>query len=101
MVAVIRDDVIDTLLGLGVPPDILADLPNLPADARGLMVYGSQARGDAVAGSDLDLLALVNTPRPSTYAGYVNISYYTREQLATGIGTLFGLSCHECGWRPV
>ena len=90
MVAVIRDDVIDTLLGLGVPPDILADLPTLPADARGLMVYGSQARGDAVAGSDLDLLALVNTPRPSTYAGDVNISYYTREQLATGIGTLFG-----------
>jgi predicted nucleotidyltransferase len=90
VVAVTRDDVIDTLLGLGVPPGILADFPNLPADARGLLVYGSQARGDAVAGSDLDLLALVDTPRPSTYAGGVNISYYTREQLATGIGSLFG-----------
>jgi hypothetical protein len=90
VVAVTRDDVIEALLGLGVPPDILADLPSLPADARGLLVYGSQARRDAVAGSDLDLLALLDTPRPSTYAGDVNISYYTREQLATGIGTLFG-----------
>lgn len=84
------NEVVDTLLGLGVPPDILADFPSLPADARGLLVYGSQARGDAVAGSDLDLLALVDTPRPSTYAGDVSISHYTRKQLATGVGTLFG-----------
>lgn len=85
-----RDEVIDTLLGFGVPPDILADFPILPADARGLLVYGSQARGDAVTGSDIDLLALVDTPRTSTYAGDVNIGYYTHEQLTTGIGTLFG-----------
>lgn len=90
VVAVIRDDIVDTLLGLGVPYDILGDFPNLPADARGLLVYGSQARRDAVAGSDLDLLALVDTPRPSTHAGDVSLAYYTRDQLATGIGTLFG-----------
>lgn len=90
MVDVIRDDLVDALLRLGVPAGILVDFPDLPGDARGLLVYGSQARGDAVAGSDLDLLALVDTPRPSTYAGDVNVSYYTREQLATGIGTLFG-----------
>lgn len=86
----IRDDVVDALLTLGVPADIVTDLPNLPADTRGLLVYGSRARGDAVAGSDLDLLALVGTPRPSTYAGDVNVSFYTRDQLVTGIGTLFG-----------
>lgn len=84
------DEIVDTLLGIGVPPAILADLPNLPADAQGLLVYGSQARGDAEVGSDLDLLALVSTPRPSTHAGDVSVSYYTREQLATGVGTLFG-----------
>lgn len=90
VVDVIRDDVIEALLRLGVPAGILVDLPDLPGDARGLLLYGSQARGDAVAGSDLDLLALVDAPRPSSYAGDVNVSYYTRKQLETGIGTLFG-----------
>jgi hypothetical protein len=90
VVDVIRDDVVEALLTLEVPPDILAELPSLPADARALLVYGSRARGDAVAGSDLDLLALVNTPRPSSYAGDVSVSFYTGKQLATGIGTLFG-----------
>lgn len=80
----------DALLALGVPPEMLVNLPTLPADAQGLLVYGSRARGDAVTGSDLDLLAMVDTPRPTTHAGDVNISYYTYEQLSTGIGTLFG-----------
>jgi predicted nucleotidyltransferase len=75
---------------MGVPPSVLDDLPELPNDAEGLLVYGSQARGDAVPGSDLDLLALVGVARPTTYSGSVNISYYTREQLATGVGSLFG-----------
>jgi len=39
---------------------------------------------------DLDLLGLVNAPRPSTHSGDVNISYYTCDQLSTGVGTLFG-----------
>jgi len=90
VVNVIREELAEALLRLGVPAGILVDFPNLPGDVRGLLVYGSQARGDAVAGSDLDLLALVGTPVPSTYAGDVNVSYYTSEQLTTGIGTLFG-----------
>jgi hypothetical protein len=90
VVVMIRDDLVNALLTLGVPAGILVDFPNLPVDAQGLLVYGSRARGDAVAGSDLDLLALVTTPRSSTYVGDVNVSYYTGEQMATGIGTLFG-----------
>lgn len=89
VVDVIRNAVVDALLALGVPRAILADLPDLPADARALLVYGSRARGDAIADSDLDLLAFVNSPRPSTNTGHVHVSYYTGEQLTSGIGTLY------------
>jgi predicted nucleotidyltransferase len=75
---------------MNISPSVLADFPELPREVEGLLIYGSQARGDAVPGSDLDVLALVPAPRPSTYSGDVNISYYTRKQLSTGIGTLFG-----------
>lgn len=85
-----RDDSVDALLELGVSHDVLTDFPRLPSDVEALLIYGSRARGDALPGSDLDLLALVTKPRPSAYAGDVNVSYYTREQLSTGIGTLFG-----------
>ncbi|OUC97636.1 DNA polymerase III subunit beta [Streptosporangium minutum] len=75
---------------MNVPARVLEDFPELPADAEGLLIYGSQARQDAGPDSDLDVLALVTTQRPSTDAGYVHVSYYTRKQLSTGIGTLFG-----------
>ena len=88
---VIRDDVVRVLLGMGIAPEVLEGFPELPAGIDGLLVYGSQARGDAVPGSDLDLLGLVNGPRPSIHSGDVNISYYTRDQLSTGVGTLFGV----------
>ncbi len=86
----IREDVIGALLAMDVPHGVLEDFPELPADVEGLLLYGSQARGDAVPGSDVDVLALVTTPRSSTHSGDVNLSYYTREQLSTGVGTLFG-----------
>ncbi|NKQ52014.1 nucleotidyltransferase domain-containing protein [Amycolatopsis sp. K13G38] len=85
-----RDDVVSALLRMKISPDVLESFPELPADVEGLLVYGSQARGDPVPGSDLDVLALVAAPRPSTYSGDVNVSYYTRQQLSTGVGTLFG-----------
>lgn len=75
---------------MGIAPTVLVGFPKLPAGIEGLLVYGSQARGDAVPGSDLDLLGLVSASRPSNHSGDVNISYYTPDQLSTGVGTLFG-----------
>ena len=86
----IQDEVIRELLEIGVPASVLADLPKLPEDVRGVLVYGSRARGDALPDSDLDLLALIDVPRPNDSVADVNISYYTEAQLATAVGTLFG-----------
>ncbi|MBT0566731.1 nucleotidyltransferase domain-containing protein [Williamsia sp. CHRR-6] len=85
-----RADAIEELVSLGVPRTIASELPQLGRDVEGLLAYGSRARGDAVLDSDLDLLALVEKPRPSVSSGAVSLSFYTRDQLATGIGTLFG-----------
>lgn len=84
-----RTELIEALHRLGTPPRMMQHLPDL-AQVEGLLIYGSRARGDSVPGSDLDLLAVVETARPSWSAGDVSVSYYTRAQLATGIGTLFG-----------
>jgi predicted nucleotidyltransferase len=85
-----RDEVVSALLRMNVSPSLLENFPELPKGVEGLLVYGSQARGDAVLGSDLDVLVLVAASRPSSHAGDVNVSFYTREQLATGVSTLFG-----------
>ena len=85
-----RENVAGPLRSIGVPEDVLADIPELAPDLAGLLVYGSRARGDATPESDLDLLALVAQSRPSANSGAVSVSYYTLEQLSTGIGTLFG-----------
>jgi hypothetical protein len=85
-----RDDAVEALLAMGISASVLDQFPELPGDVEGLLIYGSQARGDAVPGSDLDVLALATGSRASTNSGDVNVSYYTREQLSSGIGTLFG-----------
>lgn len=79
-----------TLDLLGISERLIDQIPELPDDITAMLIYGSQARGDATATSDLDLLALVPEQRPSLHCGDISISFYTNSQLETGIGTLFG-----------
>ena len=85
-----RPQLLESLARLAVPDELARCVPAMPIDSSGLLLYGSRARGDAVAGSDLDLLVIVEQPRPSIYSGDVSVSYYTIAQLESGRGTLFG-----------
>lgn len=87
----------ERLLSLDVPESVIAEIPKLPGTVTGLLIYGSRARGDAVAGSDLDLLALVPVQLPSINVGAISVSFYTADQLATGISSLFGVHLKRDG----
>ena len=86
----ISSQIVQPLAALGIPKSILDDLPAISGSVSGMVVYGSRARGDAVPGSDLDLLALVPFPSPTINIGDVSLSFYTSTQLESGAGTLFG-----------
>lgn len=91
------------LRSMRVPERIIGEFPSLPRDVQGVLVYGSRARGDALEDSDLDVLALVSTARPSLNASDVSVSFYTSDQLSTGIGTLFGAHLRrdsKIAWDP-
>lgn len=92
-----HDALLGKLAAIGVPDSIVAHLPELPNSVEGLMIYGSRARGDALPDSDLDLLALVPFQLPSISAGLVSVSFYTSDQLSSGISTLFGVHLKRDG----
>ena len=86
-----RGDIAERLGDVGVPPAMVRTAVRLiPDDVSGVLVYGSRARSDHLAESDLDLLGLVEQPRRTVHDGEVGLSFYTVEQLKTGIGSLFG-----------
>lgn len=86
-----RSHIASALASCGVPPELVAlAKAAIPSDVRGLVLYGSRARGDHLADSDLDLLGLVDVPRRSVHRGLISLSFYTTDQLASGVGSLFG-----------
>jgi hypothetical protein len=85
-----RRELLEALTRLQIPVSLVRRFPRLPRDVNGLLIYGSRARGDSVDDSDLDVLALVPTSRPSITSSDVSVSFYTGAQLDTGVGTLFG-----------
>lgn len=65
-----------------VPTQLLERVKRLVAgDHLALMVFGSAARGDEEALSDIDILQLTSGYRPSYRAGNLNVSVYTPNSL--------------------
>lgn len=57
----------------------------------GVLLYGSRARGDFLPSSDFDLLRLTtDTTIPTFKVGRASVSSYTKGQLLSADGTLFG-----------
>lgn len=97
------EQIFSRLRRLNIPQEILTDLPSLPNTGHGLMVYGSRARGDHLETSDLDLLCLASYSQRTVNMGLVSMSVYTKEQLESSQGTLFGMHLHRDAkilWDP-
>jgi predicted nucleotidyltransferase len=62
-----------------LPEEILA----IERTASATMLFGSYARGDQGAESDIDLLQIVNKPEPARKIGRIVVSCYTLGQLTT------------------
>jgi hypothetical protein len=81
----------DALRKRGVPQDLRDELRSrLLGTSDGLLLYGSWARGDADADSDLDVLALNYKGVAPPAGGGVSIALYTDLDLSAASGTLFG-----------
>ena len=62
----------------------------ISADTMGLLLYGSRARDDYLPSSDWDVLRLSQAPHTTFSSGKISVSTYTREQLESASGSLFG-----------
>lgn len=85
-------EVSSVLLASSIQEDVVHDLLSaLPRQAIGIVLYGSQARGDSGPYSDIDLLVVENDHGPARSRGRVNLSTYDADQFASARGTLFGM----------
>ena len=81
-------------VGASHPVDVGGSvLSVLQGDRVAAMLFGSHARGDAHAASDIDILQLVERWRPSYVHGRISVSVYTVEHLRdlARAGSLFVL----------
>lgn len=63
----------------------------LPFVAVGIILYGSVARGDTSANSDIDLLVLGDDHETTRAVGRVNVTTYDEDQFQSAAGTIYGM----------
>ena len=82
----------EKLIGLQVPSPFREELrKKATGDWQAMLLYGSWARGDADADSDLDVLVIhADTHYPSIGDGQVSLARYDSRDVVALSGTLFG-----------
>jgi hypothetical protein len=84
-------------LGLAVD-EVEPVMSRIATETKGLLLYGSRARNDYEASSDFDMLRYTSSWKSPTFkSGRVSVSSYTREQLESASGTLFGTHLRRDG----
>ena len=80
------------LIDAGVPGQFHEEiLEAMPADAVGVVLYGSVARGDISAASDIDLLVISDDHETTRAVGRANVTIYDEDQFRSAAGTLYGM----------
>ncbi|ORJ64322.1 hypothetical protein [Mycobacterium simiae] len=87
------------LEALGLTDDEVGQvISRIAIETKGLLLYGSRARDDYEASSDFDILRYTSSWKSPTFkSGRVSVSSYTREQLESASGTLFGTHLRRDG----
>lgn len=84
----------------------LAELvTKLPGEVRGVLLYGSRARGTGNTDSDVDILQLSNSSGPTLHIGLLSVSRYDASSLQSLMtrGSIFGRHLRNEGvllWDP-
>lgn len=84
-------------LGLTVS-EVRGVITRIASETVGLLLYGSRARDDSLPQSDFDILRYTTSWKSPTFkSGRASVSSYTREQLDSASGTLFGTHLRRDG----
>jgi hypothetical protein len=87
----LEEDARAALRSAGVTEQEIADFEKrVDTPTRGLLLYGSRARGDYLDHSDFDVLRLARGDFHTFKLRRLSVSTYTAEQLGGASGTLFG-----------
>lgn len=87
-----KEDVTRRLMNVNFSRKLAAEVVNVvPNEAIAVVLYGSRARGDVHAHSDVDLLVVAEKYARTRGEGLINVTTYVPNQIESANGSLFGM----------